>query len=103
MLEKQLTVLCIQAIKEKLIIDLAYYSPKYNTKKEDYNLFLKKLGEIFIVERDYKVKPINWEARLTTTKGSESEKRYPGKKRVQFSFYWCSGILTDWPKKNLIY
>lgn len=72
--EIQLTLVCINSIKQKLIVG-AICPPRYNLKTPDFVEFLREAGERFIVGGDYNAKHVDWGVRLTTTtKGRELRK-----------------------------
>lgn len=82
--EYQLTAICVNSVKQKLIIGAVYCPPRHNLKKPDYTTLLNYLGERFILGGDYNAKHLNWGSRITTTKGREL-KRAVGK-RMRHSF-----------------
>jgi hypothetical protein len=69
--EYQLTAICVNSVKQKLIIGAVYCPPRHNLKKPDYTTLLNYLGERFILGGDYNAKHLNWGSRITTTKGRE--------------------------------
>lgn len=52
----QLTVIGIKSTKQMLRIGAVYCPPKYNLKKDDYQILLQHLGERFIVGGDLNAK-----------------------------------------------
>ena len=62
------------AIEDKfgyMNISAVYCPPKYNNKREQYEMFFNTLGNRFIAGGDFNAKHIQWGSRLTTTKGRE--------------------------------
>jgi len=54
-----------------ITISASYSPPKYIIKKKQCIISFKTLGDRFIAEGDYNVKPTHWGSRLILAKGRE--------------------------------
>ena len=69
--EFQVTVIGVNAVRQKFLVGALYCPPRHNLKRNDYMEVLKQLGERFILGGDFNAKHEYWGSRLTTTKGRE--------------------------------
>lgn len=77
----------------RITVSAIYCPPRHNLKRDEYIIFLKRLGEKFIIGGDFNAKHTHWGSRLTTTKGKELLAA-----AMQYQCNWHStGKPTYWP------
>jgi hypothetical protein len=80
----EVTSIRVRSLPYELMVTAVYSTPKYNLKKDHYEMFFSTLGPSFMAEADYNIKHTVWGSRITTTKGRELHYLWQ-KKRVTHS------------------
>lgn len=89
----QATTICVDQHTQPMIISATYCPPKHNNKKENYEKYLKTLGNRYIAGGDWNAKHTQWGSRVITTKGRELLAAIIANKAT----YLSTGQPTYWP------
>jgi hypothetical protein len=89
----QTTSIRVKTLPYELTVTAVYSPPKYNLKRDHYELFFSTLGPRFMAGGDYNSKHTICGSRITTTKGREL---YNLSQKKNYSFS-TTGNPTYWP------